>query len=95
MNILPYITFNGNCREAFEFYKTVFGREFTHISTFGNMPSNDDCPVSKEEADNIMQPLLPNGGETVLWAVILQKQWVKQAELATTFQFCSTNEIMD
>lgn len=30
----PYISFNGNAREAMEFYKTVFGGKLT-ISTFG------------------------------------------------------------
>lgn len=35
----PYLTFNGNAREAMEFYKTVFGGELT-LSTYkdGGMP---------------------------------------------------------
>jgi len=30
----PYVSFDGNAREAMEFYKTVFGGELT-LSTFG------------------------------------------------------------
>ena len=29
-----YLTFDGNCREAFEFYRSVFGGEFQMLSTF-------------------------------------------------------------
>jgi PhnB protein len=30
----PYINFNGNALEAFEFYRSVFGGEFTKIIRF-------------------------------------------------------------
>jgi PhnB protein len=36
--INPYLIFNGNCEKAFNFYKSVFGGEFSTISTFGDMP---------------------------------------------------------
>lgn len=38
----PYITFNGNCEEAFNFYKSVFGGEFSYIGRFGDMPPSED-----------------------------------------------------
>jgi PhnB protein len=34
----PYLTSNGNCEEAFDFYKKVFGGEFHLISRFKDMP---------------------------------------------------------
>jgi PhnB protein len=36
----PYIMFDGNAREAMEFYRTVFGGELT-VSTFGEFGSDD------------------------------------------------------
>jgi PhnB protein len=36
----PYISFDGNAREAMEFYKTVFGGELT-LSTFGEAGMTD------------------------------------------------------
>jgi PhnB protein len=27
--VAPYLNFNGNTEEAFDFYKSVFGREFS------------------------------------------------------------------
>ena len=36
----PYISFNGNAREAMEFYKNVFGGDLT-LSTFGEAGMTD------------------------------------------------------
>jgi PhnB protein len=60
----PYLTFNGNCKEAFEFYKSVFGGEFSYQSTFGEMPGAENVPESAK--DLIMHVSLPISQETVL-----------------------------
>ena len=38
LSLDTYLTFDGNCREAFEFYRSVFGGEFDSIGTFGEAP---------------------------------------------------------
>ena len=38
-HLTPYLAFNGNCRDAMEFYKTVFGGEL-NVQTFGEAPVN-------------------------------------------------------
>jgi PhnB protein len=63
-SINPYLTFNGNCKEAFNFYKSVFGGEFSYIGTFGEMPA--DQGYSQEDKDKIMHVSLPVGEGTVL-----------------------------
>ncbi len=61
----PYLMFPGNCMEAFEFYKTVFGGEFGMIMRFGDVPG--DAPAeAASEAHKIMHVSLPIGGGTVL-----------------------------
>lgn len=40
-----YLTFAGNCREAFEFYRSVFGGDFHVFATFGEGPSDMDVPI--------------------------------------------------
>ncbi len=62
--INPYINFNGNTEEAFNFYKSVFGGEFTLISRFGDMPHQ--MPISEEDAKKIMHISLPIGKGNVL-----------------------------
>jgi PhnB protein len=65
--INPWINFNGNAEEAFTFYKSVFGGEFTKIIRFKDIAS-PEFPVSDEEAEKIMLIALPIGTENVLMA---------------------------
>ena len=58
--INPYINFNGNAEEAFNFYKSVFGGEFAMIMRFKDM-SNPEPPFSENEANKIMHIALPIG----------------------------------
>ncbi len=64
-HISPYIHFNGNAEEAFTFYKSVFGGEFTMISRFKDI-SSPERPVAENEANKIMHIALPIGNHNVL-----------------------------
>ncbi len=60
-----YLFFTGNCREAMEFYKEVFGGELT-AQTYGEVPG--DKPAEMERMnDKIMHSTL-KGGEISLMA---------------------------
>ncbi len=62
-----YLTFNGNCAEAFNFYKSVFGGEFPYIGKFGDMPPQEGMPpISEEDKNKIMHVSLPISEETML-----------------------------
>ena len=58
--INPYINFNGNAEEAFTFYKSVFGGEFTKVMRFKDL-ANSKFPVSEKEKNKIMHIALPIG----------------------------------
>lgn len=58
--ISPYVNFNGNAEEAFNFYKSVFGGEFASIVRFKDLESSE-FPVSESEANKIMRIVLPVG----------------------------------
>ena len=58
--INPYINFNGNAEEAFNFYKSVFGGEFAMIMRFKDL-SSPEYPVAEKEANKIMHIALPIG----------------------------------
>lgn len=63
----PYLIFNGNCEEAFLFYKSVFGGEFPYIGKFGDMPADENTPkLSESDANRVMHVTLPIGKETIL-----------------------------
>jgi PhnB protein len=63
--INPYINFNGNAEEAFNFYKSVFGGEFESIVRFQDLKS-DEFPIAEEDANKIMRIVLPIGGSTLI-----------------------------
>src|SRR6187402_3038107 len=62
----PYLTFNGNCEEAFSFYKSAFGREFLFIGRYKDMPSPDRQTFQVDNDDKIMHVTLPISNETIL-----------------------------
>ena len=63
--INPHINFNGNAEEAFTFYKSVFGGEFTKIIRFKDI-SSDEFPVPEKEANKIMHIALPIGKNVLI-----------------------------
>ena len=64
MTVSIYLHFNGNCREAFEFYRSVFGGEFALLQTFGDGPPEMGIPEG--ERDNIMHLSYPIGTSVLM-----------------------------
>ena len=65
--INAYLTFDGTCEEAFNFYKSVFGGDFPMVGKFGDMPPQEGMPpISDEGKNRIMHMSLPISAETVL-----------------------------
>lgn len=63
--INPYINFNGNAEEAFNFYKSVFGGEFKTVVRFKDIASAE-FPVPENEANKIMRIVLPIGKDVLI-----------------------------
>jgi PhnB protein len=64
--LIPYLTFNGDCEAAFNFYKSVFGGEFAFIGRFKDMPAMGGKEIPAAEGEKIMHVSLPIGGGSVL-----------------------------
>lgn len=63
MQLEPYLFFSGNCEEALNFYKGVFGGEIAGISRWSEMPKDaGGPPVTPETADRIMHANFEAGG---------------------------------
>ncbi len=58
--INPYVCFNGNTEAAFDFYKSVFGGEFTTKVRFSEMPPSEH-PMPASAANQIAHVSLPIG----------------------------------
>lgn len=58
-----YLNFDGTCEEAFNFYKTVFGGEFTYFSRMGDMAAME---ASDEDRNLVMHVSLPIGSDILM-----------------------------
>jgi PhnB protein len=62
-----YLNFAGQAEDAFNFYKSVFGGEFSAVVRFKDMPM-PGVNLRKEDGDKIMHIGLPVGKDDVLMA---------------------------
>lgn len=62
-----YLNFAGNAEEAFTFYKSVFGGEFSSLVRFKDMPM-EGVSIPKEDEDKLMHIALPIGENEMLMA---------------------------
>ena len=70
-----YLTFNGNCEEAFKFYQAVFGGEFPYIGRFKDMPAGEGPNLKPGEENKIMHVSLPISKETILMGCDTGGEW--------------------
>ena len=70
-----YLTFNGNCEEAFKFYQAVFGGEFPYIGRFKDMPAGEGPKLKPGEENRIMHVSLPISKETILMGCDTGGEW--------------------
>lgn len=68
MAVNVYLNFNGNCREAAEFYAEVFKTEKPQIMTFGESPPNPDYKLPEEAKDLVMHTRLNINGSNVMFS---------------------------
>jgi PhnB protein len=62
-----YLNFAGNAQEAFDFYKSVFGGEFSSLVRFKDFRM-EGVAISEDDEDKIMHIALPIGDDNVLMA---------------------------
>ena len=64
-HINPHINFNGNAEEAFHFYRSVFGGEFSRILRFQDL-THPGFDIPEKDKNKIMLITLPIGDTTLL-----------------------------
>jgi PhnB protein len=62
--INPYLNFNGNTEEAFDFYKSAFGGEFSMVMRYKDAPPEHQ--MGESNGEKIMHISLPIGKDTIL-----------------------------
>lgn len=68
MSVNVYMIFNGNCREAVEYYAEVFGTGTPEISRYGDMPPEPGYEMPEEMKDRVMHTSLDIHGSAVMFS---------------------------
>jgi PhnB protein len=71
----PYLNFPGNTEEAFHFYRSVFGGEFSGVVRFRDVGDNE-MGVAEEELDRIAHISLPLGSGGTLMGTDVVGAWM-------------------
>ncbi|WP_447723971.1 VOC family protein [Sphingomonas koreensis] len=66
MKIVTSLSFQGQCREAFEFYAKVLGGTITAAMPYGDAPP--EMPVSEDKKDWLMHCWLDVGDQSIMGA---------------------------
>lgn len=92
-----YLTFEGNCEEAFNHYKSVFGGEFSGVNRFKDMPPQEEegMEVPESDGNKIMHMSLPISAETALMGSDAVGQWAGQTVFGTNFSISINTDTMD
>ncbi len=68
MALQVFVNFDGNCREAVEFYAKVFQTEKPKFMTYGDTPPDPGMPLDESEKKLIMYTDLSVAGATVMFS---------------------------
>ncbi|WP_026674796.1 VOC family protein [Alkalihalobacterium bogoriense] len=68
MPVHVYLVFNGNCREAVEFYTDAFQTEAPQMMTFGESPQNPEFPLQEDAKELIMHARMNVCGSEIMFS---------------------------
>jgi len=87
MQIQAYLGFNGNCREAFEFYAKVLNGKIQQLFTAGDVPPDSGMPPCEDDwKDKIMHASLAVGDAILLGADSPAKYYQRAAGFSVNLQ---------
>jgi len=90
-----YLTFNGNCEEAFKFYKSVFGGEIPYMGRFKDMPAGEGGKLKPGDEEKIMHVSLPISKETMLMGSDVGGEWSPGYSAGNNFSISITTDTKD
>lgn len=84
MSLSIYLSFNGQCEEAFKFYEKCLGGKITFALTFGNSPAANQAPA--EWRNKIMHSSLVVGDRMLSGADAPPDRYQKPQGFAVTIE---------
>ncbi len=66
MQLSTYLIFDGNCREAFEFYQRCFDAKLEAMATYAEMPDSEGMEIPPEASNLVMHGRLRIGDQLLM-----------------------------
>ncbi|HVZ92741.1 MAG TPA: VOC family protein [Rhizomicrobium sp.] len=89
MKINAYLTFNGQCEEAFKFYERALGAKIEMKSTFGETPMAGQMPAMK---DKIVHARIRIGDQIVMGSDAPPDRFAKPQGFSLSLAAASASE---
>ncbi|MCL2597715.1 MAG: VOC family protein [Paludibacter sp.] len=94
MQLELFINFDGNCREAVDFYAKVFKSTVNNLMTYGQAPPNPNYAVSEADKDRIMYAGVPIGSVVVMFSDVPSgSEFVKGNNISPTVSTDNKDEV--
>jgi len=90
MKTNPYLTFNGTCAAAFEFYQQTLGATALNMMTFAESPMAEHVPANWR--DKVIHGQLRIGDVTVMGSDAPPDRYQKPAGFSVTLSFGNPSE---
>ncbi|UAY51517.1 VOC family protein [Ferruginibacter albus] len=87
--IFSYLTFNGNCRDAMQFYKSCLGGELV-FQTVGESPLSEKMPAQMK--DCVLHSTLTKGALTLMASDMVGDKGWEQGNSVSLVLYCDSEE---
>jgi len=89
-----FINFDGNCREAVEFYAKVFKSSVNNLMTYGEAPPDPNYPVAEADKDRVIYAGVPMGNIVVMFSdVPAGSEFIKGNNISPTVSVDDKDEV--
>ena len=86
-----YLTYDGNCEEAFNFYRSVFSGEFSYMGRFGEIPAEaGGDTILDDQKNRVMHVSIPISKETILMGSDTGGEWATNFKEGNNFSVSVT-----
>jgi PhnB protein len=90
MEMNPYLSFKGQCEEAFTFYQQCLGGQIRSLFRYGGTPLADQVPA--EWQDKVMHASLTLGGREVMGGDVAPDRYEEPKGFSLSLQLKSAAE---
>lgn len=79
----PYLNFNGNCEEAFNFYQTVFETPSLGVYRFSDMPEDPSFSMPEADKNKVMHTAIKINDDIMLMGSDCVESFGQKASFGT------------